>query len=270
MLDEEDRQAQVRQRAEETDEVLGLADVEARRRLVEHQQRRCAAQGPGQLHRPQVTERQAAGRGAQVAPEPDHAGQPGTPLGVGETPQARVEDVLTPGGVGGAAPEEQVVEHRQAPEEPGRLEGAAEAVAAPAGRRAVEPVAVEADLAAVGGEEAGQAVEERRLPSAVGADDPGDLGGAGGKVHAVEGVDAAEVDREVLHVEDLALLDGAAADGQQAVGQLVGQALPGRFEPGQLLLIEEERPAVAVAPVGLPNDPAPLGHEPAGPLPGGG
>ena len=28
--------------------------------------------------------------------------------------------------------------------------------------------------------------------------------------------------------------------------------------------------AVAVAPVGLPNDPAPLGHEPAGPLPGGG
>src|SRR5208282_4463699 len=49
--------------------------------------------------------------------------------------------------------------------------------------------------------EAGQAVEHRGLAGAVGADDGGDVAPIGGEGHVVHRLDAAEMHRQALHVE---------------------------------------------------------------------
>src|SRR5581483_8105098 len=157
----------------------------------------------------------------------------------------------------------QVLHHRKAAEEPGRLERAAEAEPAPGGGRAVELVPVEGDHTPVGGEQTGEAVEECRLARSVGPDDTGDLGRAGDEVDALEGVDAAEVDRQVGDLQDLPLPDAGSPDGQRPIGQLPGEALAGRLEAGQLLRVEDQRPAVAA--VGPADGGTAVGHEPGRP-----
>jgi len=59
-------------------------------------------------------------------------------------------------------------------------------------RESVEPIGAETDLAAVGGREAADNVEERRLARAVGADEPRDRAFPDGERAAGERLDAAE------------------------------------------------------------------------------
>ena len=61
--------------------------------------------------------------------------------------------------------------------------------------------ALEQDVAAVGRVEAAEAIEERGLAGAVGADQAGDLAGKDVEGDAVERDDAAEADRDVAHAE---------------------------------------------------------------------
>src|SRR6185436_14574203 len=131
-----------------------------------------------------------------------------------------------------------------------------------------ELVAGEGDLAAVGRQQPGKTVEEGGLPGAVGPDDTGDLGRAGGEVDAVEGVDATEVNGEILDLEDLAPLHPPLAGGQRALDQLSGDPVPGRLEPGELGRVEHQRRAVAVVPVAVSGETAAFGHEAGGPPPG--
>src|SRR5581483_1477019 len=63
-------------------------------------------------------------------------------------------------------------------------------------------VAVEGDAAGVGLEDAGHAVEERRLPRAVGPDEPDDLAGVDPQRGVVQGGHPAEADGDVLDLEE--------------------------------------------------------------------
>ena len=61
------------------------------------------------------------------------------------------------------------------------------------GRQPADLLAPHVDLSGVVGEIAGDQVEERGLPGAVRADDRAQIAGGHGEVHAVDGLDAAEV-----------------------------------------------------------------------------
>jgi hypothetical protein len=272
VLDEQDGQPEVGQRPQQADERLGLVDVETRGGLVEHEELRGAAQGPGQFDRAQIAERQCTGRGGEVTAEADHAGHPLGPIVVGQAAQRRVEDVAELGRVGRAAPEDQVLAHRQAPEQPRGLERAAQAAPAPGGRRPLERLAVEDEMPGVGGEQPRQAVEERGLARTVRSDDAGHLARAGGERHAVEGLDATESDRQVVHGEDLAAF--GPATGHDPAGGLdpfrhTGPALGEALELGE---VDLQRTA---APVAVPTGQrrrlgvgAPGGDEGGGPAAG--
>ena len=75
--------------------------------------------------------------------------------------------------------------------------------------------ALEQDVALVGNVEPGQAVEERGLAGAVGADQPGDLARRHVEGHAVERDDAAEAHRNVAHAQQRA--GGARARARRAI-----------------------------------------------------
>src|SRR5439155_3054889 len=84
-------------------------------------------------------------------------------------------------------------QHGHPSERPRNLERASDATPGDRVRReSVEPIGAETDLAAVGGCEAGDHVEERRLARAVRPDEPGDRTLADGERAAGERFDAAE------------------------------------------------------------------------------
>ena len=231
MLDQQDGEAQVGQVPQEPDEVAGLFGVESRGGLVEHEQRRGGAQGPGQLDDAQVAEGEVAGPSGQVAPEADEPGDPFGPLGPPEAGQSGFELVGPPGGLGHRAAEEQVVEHGEAGEEPGVLEGPPQPTPAPGHDRTPERLPLEGDFPPVGGVQARDAVEERRLARSVGADHPGHLTGTGDERDIVERLQTAEAERHARHGEDLLLAD-PQVDGPPAVRRHPGrQPVAYRPEP---------------------------------------
>ena len=73
------------------------------------------------------------------------------------------------------------------------------------GRERAQLMAVEGDGAGVGLEDAAHAVEERRLPGAVGPDEPHDLSGVHPQGGVVEGRHPAEVDADVLDLQKAGL-----------------------------------------------------------------
>jgi hypothetical protein len=100
------------------------------------------------------------------------------------------------------APDHDVVEHAHPGEQGDVLEGPADAEGGDAmARHLQQRMAVERHRAAVALVQPRQAVEERGLAGAVGADQPGDLPGLDAEGDAVEGDDAAETDRHVRHLE---------------------------------------------------------------------
>ena len=118
-----------------------------------------------------------ASASAVQAHQLEHGVGPGLLLGgglgsPGEVPQQAASTALGPVG------HQQVLAHGQPAEQLDALEGAGDAQPGPAERRhAPQVVAVEADLAAVGVDDAGQAVEQGGLARAVGADQPHQLAG---------------------------------------------------------------------------------------------
>ena len=98
-------------------------------------------------------------------------------------------------------------------EQPGVLERPAEAAAGPgrSGCSVGDVVAVEHDRAVVGGQEAGDEVEQRRLAGAVGPDEPEDLARVrASKRDVVDGGDAAEALGDAADLEH----DGVASAGR--------------------------------------------------------
>ena len=91
---------------------------------------------------------------------------------------------------------------REGREQAGALEGAAHAAAGPlVGPEAAHVRAGQQHAASVCGCEARHDVEQGRLAGAVGADDADHLPRCGHQVHSAQGLDAAEADREVTHLE---------------------------------------------------------------------
>ena len=102
----------------------------------------------------------------------------------------------------GAVGDEQVLARRHAREQLDPLERAADAEPGPpVGGHACQVLAFERDRAFVGGEDAEQAVEERRLARAVRPDQTDALAFADIEAHPVERGDARELHRDVLRVE---------------------------------------------------------------------
>src|SRR5262249_35962019 len=96
-----------------------------------------------------------------------------------------------------------VLEDGQGGEEGDILEGPPDAPLGDAvGWRIPEGLAVEAEAPAVGGVEAGEAVEQRRLAGPVWTDDAHDLAHFHRERDLVEGDDAPEVDGDLVHGED--------------------------------------------------------------------
>src|SRR5262249_15982564 len=99
----------------------------------------------------------------------------------------------------------QVLVHREAPEDGGRLELATDAVLDELVLREAEDVdrAVEDDLPARGPALAGDDVEERGLAGAVGSDDEAQLALGQRKAQPVERLEAVELDGDVTDFEDV-------------------------------------------------------------------
>ena len=105
--------------------------------------------------------------------------------------------------------DQHVLDRRQVREDPRELEGPPDALSADAVRtEADEALAAKADVAAVRRQRAGDAVEQRRLPRAVGADQPDDLTSFDLEIDAIERGEAAEV---LGHVHDFEQAHGALA-----------------------------------------------------------
>src|SRR5216683_562833 len=93
-----------------------------------------------------------------------------------------------------------------------QLEGAGEPAIDDAVRlEAADRLAVEDDAAGVGGDEAGEQVEERGLAGAVGAEDAGDLAGLEREGDVLHGGEAAEALGEALDLEERAHATASSA-----------------------------------------------------------
>src|SRR5262249_12958084 len=112
-------------------------------------------------------------------------------------PGARLGGVPRPG-----RDHEEVLERGQLREHANDLEGAPDATARDLiGLQVVQPRAVQNHVARVEPLHAGDAVEERRLARAVGADEPVDAAALECQRHAVDRADATEVLVDVDHLE---------------------------------------------------------------------
>ena len=156
------------------------------------------------------------------------------PAGPGQPQRGREDGHL---GAGVLAQQEHV-EDREFGKEPAVLEGAHHPDPEPLlGQVLAQVDAVEAHRAGLGGHETRDDIEGRRLPRAVGADQPDDLTRLGPEGHTVEGVDAAEVHGQPIHRQlgrvarrrDRHALSSLADQGRSRGGLGGG----GSWEPGR-------------------------------------
>ena len=185
---------------------VDLVVVEARGRLVEQQQLGAAGERAGELDALAHREGQPPGGQARMGLEVHERDQllgalgDAALLGLRLRQAQRVGEEARRGAA--VAADLDVVEHRHAVEQRHVLEGAADADARDGmARLAEDGAALEQDVAVVGHVEARQAVEERGLARAVGADQAGDLAGRHVEGDAVQRHDAAEADRYGAHAQ---------------------------------------------------------------------
>ena len=169
--------------------------------------RRAAGQRPRELHPLEGGERQAGGgmvRDRAQVEERQQLLRVRAALGLLARDPAELERVGEEVAARAAVrADHHVLEHGLGREQREVLEGAADAQAGDAVRRhGQERRAVEGDRARGRRVEPAHAVEERGLPGAVRSDEPHDLARLDVEGHAVEGDDAAESHRDVLHAED--------------------------------------------------------------------
>ncbi len=208
MLDHDDGDAEVVPDVLDPErDLFRLFGVEPRGRFVEQQQLRLRAERAGKLHHLARPIRQA--RDALVAivgeiEEVDHLLH-GLAMGEFRLAHARREEHLRDEvGPRPAMPaDQQVFQHRRVLEQLDVLERARDAEARHAVRgRARDVLPLEHDAAARRLVDAADQVEDRALAGAVRTDDGEDLALLDRERHAVDGLDAAEGDRKVLHVEE--------------------------------------------------------------------
>ena len=164
-------------------ELADLGVVEPAGRLVEHQEARALEDGAGELDALERPVREAGGgmvghlrraAGARAPRRPRRAGGARR----AETPRRHSALPRKPGGVAAVGPEHHVLAHAHRREQAEVLEAARDAERRDLVRGAGEQVlAVEGDAARLGRVEAADAVEERGLAGAVGADQPADRAG---------------------------------------------------------------------------------------------
>ena len=199
--------------ADELADLGRLGRPEGRRRLVHDQDPGVEVDRPGDGHRLALATRQRLDRGLEV-PEPrveaahDLAGR-GLHRGVVERPEAR----------GQLAAEEQVGRRVHVVRQRERLVDRLD----PQGLRVARVVdrdllAVDEDLAGIGDVGTGQDPHQGRLAGAVAADQADDLAGVEVHVHPVHGMDAAERDADVAHLDERRRPDGGAA-GRATTGR---------------------------------------------------
>ena len=187
--------------------VVGLLDVEAGGRLVEQQQLGVGAERARQLRHLAHAVGQVDDEAVAVLLEVEelddlldrlamlqlHAPDRGQEQQLGEESRSLV----------GMACQQQVLQQRRVLEQLDVLEGACDAERGDAVRRHVGDVgAVEDQLAAGRLVDAAHQVEDGGLAGAVRADDGEDLALLDGEAHAVDRLDAAEVDRQPVRLEE--------------------------------------------------------------------
>ena len=174
---------------EEVAQGLRLALGDARRRLVQQEDRRLVGERARQLHHPPGAGGELGHEGVAVATEPHGLDQLVDPLGhrrlgVGDCPE--------PEGTGDRLAHLDValqrhcegLGDRERGEQPGVLEHAPEAALGPSGRIQLAQVLTgEVDVPGVGDREARAQVEQGRLAGSVRADDAQDLALGQGQVH---------------------------------------------------------------------------------------
>ena len=195
MLDEDDGGARDRTHLEQDLRELGrLGGVEARGRLVEQQQQRLLDERPTQLHEPALALAQRLDRVVGDALEAE-LGQERLRPGHRGSGLAATDQVLPEPPVAAVDPlrDHEVLARGHAGEELETLESAPDArPGTGVDREAVDAPALEADLSRVAAAHAVQAVEQRRLPGAVGPDEADRLAAVDLDRDVVEGDDATE------------------------------------------------------------------------------
>ena len=160
--------------------LVGLALVEARRRLVEEQQARLADEGTAELDHPAPAQAQGLGRPVGIVDQAElleHGVAPRPLVGAGARPPREVAEHPAPQALRPIG-DHQVVADGEPGEQLDALEGAGQPQPGAAElRHAGQVVTVEVDLTPVGGLDAREAVEQRRLAGAVGADERDQLAG---------------------------------------------------------------------------------------------
>ena len=187
--------------------VLGLLDVEAGGGLVEQQQLGIGAERAGELGHLAHAVGQVDDEAVAVLLQVEEVDRllDGLAMLDLHAPHRRQEQQLGEEVrlLVGMPRQQQVLQQRRVLEQLDVLEGAGDAQRGDAVRRHVGDVgAVEHQLAAGRLVDAAHQVEDRGLAGAVGADDGEDLALADVEGHAVDGLDAAEVDREVVDREE--------------------------------------------------------------------
>jgi len=200
-----------------------LVDVEARRRLVRQEQARLAGQGPAELDEAAVPEAQGGhGHLRQVleADELEHGVDGLHLVGLHAT---FVEQVLPQRAVAAPGPlgHDHVVAHGQVGEDLDALERPADPEpGAQVGGQLVDGLPAEVHAAGARAQLAAHAVEQRRLAGAVRAHEPDRLPRRHRQRHVVEGLHAAELDRDRPRFEQPRAARGPQRRGARPGGRL--------------------------------------------------
>src|SRR5688572_14172832 len=205
VLDQQHRDAALRDAADDAGQAVELGRREPRRRLVEQDDARLAGKRARDLEQAALAERQRADVGVAQPGEADEFdqlfGAPALPLlfQFSSTNDQPCETTAKPG----VRPHHHVLQHRHAAERPVVLEGAHDAQARDAVRRQAEDrLAGKADLALVGVVGAGDDVEGGGLAGAVRADHAEDLALAQVEVETGHGGQPAEALGQAPYLEN--------------------------------------------------------------------
>ena len=206
VLDQQDGDARIADRADHLDDLGDLGRIEPRHHLVEQQQARTGGERTGELQALAAGDGEIGAHLVELARHADHAGH-------------RFGLALGQLAVGGAevGADHDVLAHADLGERLGDLEGAHHAGGADAMRRqAGDVLALEGDTAGIGRVEAGDGREQCRLARAIGADQADDLSLAHVERGLVDRFQAAERLGKPTHLKHGAAFVGTAPSGRPA------------------------------------------------------
>jgi hypothetical protein len=245
VLDEHEREAAAADPVEQLREALDLEAARARRGLVEQEDPRRRGERGGEHQQP-LLEAVEAGRGESLQvvelDEPERTHGDALDLGRvapclrrgGERPQRAAVAAVE------ARAHDRVLEHGQAREDGGALERPNDAGASAPRLARREWCAREQDVAAIGGERAGERPQRSRLARSVRPDERDRLPRRDAQVEVLERRDAAEVEREPARVQLRRRLARRRKRGAEALVHARGSAARGKPRPDPLAAEREQ------------------------------